>query len=222
MKNILIISAHADDEALGMGGTLSLLSRDKKNNLFWLIATKIWSPRWSKKAIQLREKAIDNMNYLHNFKEIIRWSYKDNMLEMEPVNDIQEKMIKLFDRIKPNIIFTPSCWDFNHDHKVIFDIVEMSSKAVYSPYIEEILAYEIPSSTEASFSTIKNFPSNLFYKIDSTIDEKIKQINFYTTEIYNFPHPRSEEYIKSLAKVRGVEAGTKFGESFVLLRGIRN
>ena len=161
------------------------------------------------------------MHKLHNFAEIIRWNYRDNMLEMEAVNNIQDKMINLFERIKPNIIFTPSCWDFNHDHRVIFDIVEMSSKTFYSPYIEEILAYEIPSSTEASFSTTKSFPSNVYYKIDSTIDEKIKQINFYTTEIYNFPHPRSKEYIEALAKVRGVEAGSKYGESFVLLRGIR-
>lgn len=221
MKNVLIISAHADDEALGMGGTLSKLSKGNKNNLYWLIATKIWNPKWSNKAIQSRERAIENMDKMHRFKEIIRWDFRDNMLEREPINDLQEKMIEVIERIKPSIIFTPSFWDFNHDHKLIFDIVEMSSKAFYSPYVEEILAYEIPSSTDASFMTIKNFPSNVYYNIESTIREKIKQIKFYTTELKKFPHPRSEEYIKALAKVRGVESGSKYAESFVLMRGIR-
>jgi LmbE family N-acetylglucosaminyl deacetylase len=221
MKNILIISAHADDEALGMGGTLSLLSKGGINNLYWLIATKIWNPKWSMDAIKSREIAIENMNKMHRFKEIIRWDFGDNMLDREPINDIQEKMIEVIDRIKPNIIFTPSFWDFNHEHKLIFDIVEMSSKSFYSPYIEEILTYEIPSSTDAAFMTVKNFPSNVYYNIETTIDEKIKQINFYTTEIKAFPHPRSEEYIRALAKVRGVESGVKYAESFVLLRGIR-
>ena len=221
MKNILIISAHADDEAFGMGGTLSVLSQNNNYKLYWLIATKIWTPKWSMKSIKAREKAIENMMNLHRFHEIIRWGFRDNLLERESVNDLQVKLIELFERIKPNTIFTPSKWDFNHEHKLIFDIVEMSSKPYYSPYIEEILAYEIPSSTDASFKSINNFPSNVYYNIDNAIQDKIKQIRFYDTEIKEFPHSRSEEYIEALAKVRGAESGMKYAESFALVRNIR-
>ena len=160
MKNVLIISAHADDEAFGMGGTLSILSKSKKYNLFWLISSKIWTPKWSRKELESREKAINNMNKMLRFNDITRWEFKDNLLEKESVNKLQVKMIELFDRIQPNIIFTPSIWDFNHEHKLIFNIVEMSSKPFYSPYIEEILAYEIPSSTDASFKSTRSRPWN--------------------------------------------------------------
>jgi LmbE family N-acetylglucosaminyl deacetylase len=221
MKNILIISAHADDEAFGMGGTISVLSQKNDINLYWLIATKIWVPKWSEDDLKSRNVAINKMNTMHHFKEIIRWDFNDNMLETEPTNNLQEKMIETFDRILPNVIFTPSRSDFNHEHRLIFDIVEMSSKPYYSPYIEEVLAYEIPSSTDASFKSIKNFTSNVYYNIEETIDKKIEQIKFYDTELHKTPHPRSEEYIRALAKVRGGEAGVKYAESFTLLRGIR-
>ena len=42
----------------------------------------------------------------------------------------------------------------------------------------------------------------------------------YKTEIREFPHPRSIEHIKSLAKVRGAMVGLEFVEAFYLVKGI--
>lgn len=218
-KKVLIVAAHADDEAFGMGGTLLKFSKDKNIDLFWLIATWPWEPKWNACQIEEREKAITSVQEKIRFNNIIRWGYKDNLLDTIPINELQEKFVELINELKPQQIFTPSNRDFNFEHKIMFEIVEMSSKPYYSDFIEEIFAYEIPSSTEAAFH--KGYQANTYYDVTDQIDEKLKLIALYSSEINSFPHPRSKEYVNSLARVRGAESGCQFAESFNLLRGIR-
>ena len=221
MRKILVISAHADDETLGMGGTLLRLSADKNTELHWLIVTKIWKPKWSVSDIDNREDSINSICKKIDFVTITRWDYKDNKLDTYPVNDIQEDMIKLFDLIEPNTIFTPSVWDFNHDHRLVCSIVEMSAKSYYSKYIEEIISYEIPSANDQAFKTVHSFTPNVYYDISANIDGKLDLLKCYDSELGKSPHPRSIEYIESLAKVRGSESGFEYAEAFHLFKSCR-
>ena len=221
MSKILIISAHADDESFGMGGTLLKLSEVKSNELYWLICTFIWEPKWTKEAIRSRLNAIDRLNERIGFREIIRWDYKDNCLDQVPLNELQEAMIGVLDRIRPGVIFTPSRWDFNFEHRMIFDLVEMSSKPYYSGYIKEILAYEIPSSSDASFSSGTIFPPNTYYGIEGYLEKKLELMQLFETELHAHPHQRSREYVQALAVKRGGESGFHFAEGFHLLRTLR-
>lgn len=221
MDKILIISAHADDETFGMGGTLLRYSLRSNHKLYWLIATQIWMPKWTEDHINSRQKAIDSLSESIRFEDVIKWKFKDNLLDTISKNELQEQLITVLDAIKPNIIFTPSYWDFNFEHRLICEIVEMSTKAYYSKYIEEIIAYEIPSSTEVSFPTHRNFPVNYYVDISEFIDKKIELIGYYDTECHEFPHPRSGEYIRILAKKRGAESGLNYAEGFHILRRIQ-
>ena len=106
MKKILVISAHADDETFGMGGTLFKLSKSPKNyKVYWLILSRIWSPKWTDDAIKSRKIAIKKISDALNFVKIEQWDYKDNLMDTYPLNEMQDKMINYFDKIKPDIIF---------------------------------------------------------------------------------------------------------------------
>jgi LmbE family N-acetylglucosaminyl deacetylase len=219
MKKILVISAHADDETFGMGGTLLKLSKFPKDyKMYWLILSKIWSPKWTDYAIKSRKKAIEKISNALNFIEVEHWDYKDNLMDTYSLNEIQERMIVYLDKIKPETIFTPSPWDFNFEHRMTFDLVEMSTKPFYSKYIEKIIAYEIPSSTDASIKMIKDFHFNYYVNIEDELAKKIKLMKYFNTEYFEFPHPRSEEYVRALSMVRGAECGFKNAEGFCLVR----
>ena len=221
MAKILIVSAHADDEIFGMGGTLLKLSKNEDYDINWLILSKIWEPKWSAKEIASRDIAIKKINELIGFESIHHWDYEDNKLDTYSINELQDRLILLIDQIKPEIIYTPSVWDFNHDHRIACELIEMSTKSYYSSSIKEIIAYEIPSSTDHSFSSIRKFTPNLYYDITSTIDDKLKALELFESELKLFPHPRSKDYVKSLAMVRGGESGVKFAEAFHILKSLR-
>ena len=119
MKNILIISAHADDEVLGMGGTMLRFAKQRTNvNVHWLIMTSVWLPKWTETEIAKRKKAIELVAEHLSIKSIEKWDYKDNLLDTYSKNELQEKLISFLDKLKPHTIFTPSPWDFNFESGV--------------------------------------------------------------------------------------------------------
>ena len=188
--------------------------------IFWLIITKVWSPRWSSDLCVKREEDITNISSVYQFDEVIRWEYKDNLLDTYPINDIQTKMIHIFDKLQPSIIFSPGPWDLNFEHTIAFNLVEMASNPIYSPYIKKIVIYEIPSSTELSFRCSDIFQPNFYVDISRFIEAKKENCTLYTTEIKEYPHPRSIEGIEVTARQRGMECGLQFAEAFRLVRGV--
>ena len=85
----------------------------------------------------------------------------------------------------------------------------------FSSNIEKILSYEVLSSTEWSTDCFK---PNVFINIETTLEKKIKALQEYKSELREFPHPRSIEGVKILAKKRGMESNFKAAEGFILIR----
>jgi len=48
---------------------------------------------------------------------------------------------------------------------------------------------------------------------------KLHALECYKTEIKNFPHPCSPEYLESLMNIRGSAINSKFAEGFMLIKG---
>ena len=65
-----------------------------------------------------------------------------------------------------------------------------------------------------------SFIPNTFVDISKHIEEKIKIMNVYKSELGQHPFPRNEKNIRALATVRGATAGCDYAESFILLKEI--
>jgi len=59
---------------------------------------------------------------------------------------------------------------------------------------------------------------NWFEDISDTLELKIKALEAYKTEMREWPHARSVEAVKHLAKWRGASVGFEAAESFIILR----
>ena len=169
------------------------------------------------------KRAQDNDGFIKFFKfdSMIQWNFPDNKMDTVSLDDYQNKMIKVLNSIKPDTIFCPGLSDWNKEHQIACDVVEMSTKPIYSPYIKNIYTYEIPSSTDWSFKSVRNFKRNYYVTLGGNeLNSKKTACELYSTEISQYPHSRSVEGVEILAKARGMEVGLDYAEAFMVMRSI--
>ena len=82
--------------------------------------------------------------------------------------------------------------------------------------VKEIYSFEILSSTEWNYPI--SFSPDTYYDISDTFDLKIQAMKEYTSELCEYPHPRSLEGIKLNAKYQGMRVGKKMVEAFKSVR----
>ena len=218
-KKILIIVAHTDDEAFGLGGTIAKHYKDK-DKIFAISFTDGVSSRGiNKKLKEDRLKAARNSAKILGFKWIENFDLPDNQLDTVSLLSIIKDIEKVKKKIKPDIVYTHFSSDLNIDHQII----SRATLTAFRPDIKdksfELRFFEVPSSTDFGFYKLKKiFKPNLYICIDSFWQKKIKAIKNYKNEIKKKPHSRSIEGIKNLAKYRGSTVGRKYVEAFEIVR----
>lgn len=81
--------------------------------------------------------------------------------------------------------------------------------------------YETISETDFAPALQENaFVPNYFVDISPYIDEKIKIMEIFSSELKPHPFPRSEQNIRALATYRGAQCGVGYAESFMILKDI--
>lgn len=221
MKNVLIVAPHPDDETLGCGGTI--LKYISKNIKFhWLIVTRITKEAgYSDSQIILRHKEINKIKKKYNFNSVTEMNFFTAKLDTYPLSLIIKEISKVIKKIKPDTIFFPNRNDIHTDHRITFDAVIASTKSFNSDFIKNLIVYETLSETHISMISDNNdFIPNLWIDIDKQINKKISIMKIYKSEFKNFPHPRSIDCIKSLAKLRGSEVNLRAAEAFKILRKV--
>jgi LmbE family N-acetylglucosaminyl deacetylase len=85
-----------------------------------------------------------------------------------------------------------------------------------------LLAFEVPSSTEWAFQQCEpTFRADVFMDVQGTIETKIKAMELYAGEMRPFPHPRSAEALRAIARRWGSVVGVEYAEVFSLVRAVR-
>ena len=219
MKNIVIISAHPDDEILGAGGTL-LKHRDNGDNIYWIIITNISEKQgFSAKDVNLRQAEIKKVANILDIKKTFSLDYPTMSLNSETVNEMIPKLSKVFSSVKPEFIYCLNRSDAHSDHRFTFDAVMACTKSFRYPYLKRVLMYECISETEfAPPLHEKAFIPNYFVDVSDFINKKIDALRCYASEMRKYPHARSYEALKSLSKYRGSSVGVKDAEAFCIER----
>jgi len=222
MKKVLIIVSHPDDEILGCGGTI-YNHISKKDKVYVYFTHEGSSGRFrdfknSKVLIDIKKRKDIALNLAKKFKyKIIEFGDIQNLnTSSEDKLKIIKKITKFINLIKPDIVYTHFNNDLNPDHNITHHIAVTACRP-NDFLIKEIYLMEISSSTEWKHSN-NIFTPNLFININ--INQKLKMIEFYKSEMRKNPHPRSKNKIKALAMYRGSQAALNYAESFMIYRKI--
>ncbi len=225
IKKILIITAHPDDEILGCGGTIARLNKEG-HTVYTLILGEGVTSRDNIRNINKRENEIINIksyaekaNKILGVKEVFFHEFPDNRFDTVPFLDIVKVIEKIKNQIKPEIIFTHYEKDLNIDHQITYKAVITATRPIKGETVKEIFSFEIPSSTEWNYPL--SFSPNVFYDISEIIDVKLMALEEYKTELREYPHPRSLEGVKLIAKNWGMKVGLNYAEAFKVVRIVK-
>ncbi|MDY0362212.1 MAG: PIG-L family deacetylase [Desulforegulaceae bacterium] len=218
---VLFISVHPDDETLGCGGTI-LKHRKNNDEIYWLIITGVSAGLgYSDEFIDRRRKEILQVSGAYGFKDVINLDFPAARLNNVDFSLLLDKISEAVQAVKPHSVYTINRTDIHTDHQIAAKAVMSSLKSFRAPFVKRVLMYECISETEIAFPLPENlFIPNSYSDITEFIDEKIKIMKIYSSEVQEAPYPRSIENIKSLARFRGSCVCTDFAEAFMLLRDV--
>jgi LmbE family N-acetylglucosaminyl deacetylase len=224
---ILVVVAHPDDEVLGCGGTIAKYSQNG-DEVYVLILGEGVTSRYlmrkgfsKKELVDLKKEAL-KANKILRIKKTCFCNFPDNRLDTVALLDIVKQIEKVKSKIMPEVVYTHHRGDLNIDHQITFNAVLTACRPIKGETVKEIYSFEIPSSTEWSFyGTFGNFTPNVFIDISDTIDKKVEAMKCYESELCEYPHPRSLEGIRIIAKRWGLVVGKKEVEPFILIRQIK-
>ena len=217
MNKVLVIAVHPDDETLGCGGAL-LKHKASGDSINWLICTTINKDHHD---YQDREKQIEKVSKLYSFDSVHNLRLKTMRVDEYSFSILIEKISRVINEIKPNIVYLPFKSDIHSDHRKIFESAFSCTKSFRYQFIKKVYMMETLSETEFAPSTqVDCFLPNTYVDISEFIDKKIEIMNVFTSEIDKHPFPRSEKNIRALATFRGASSGCQYAESFMLLKEI--
>lgn len=214
-NNILVIAAHPDDEVLGAGGTI-LKHIKNKDKVTLVILSEGETSRGNQTNTIKRLNQARKVSQLLGINNLYLEKLPDNEFDRISLLTIVKTLEKFLYSIRPNIIYTHNISDLNIDHQITAKSVITACRPQPQFFVKKILSFEILSSTEWQFAG--SFCPNEFVNITDYIEKKIRLVKIYEDEVRKYPHPRSLEGIKILAKYRGMQVGYHFAEAFQIIR----
>ena len=224
---ILVIAAHPDDEVLGCGATAARLVVEGHEVHFAILGEGLTSRHADRSAADaaklsaLHQQAHAAATKL-GVRSVTLRKLPDNRLDTVPLLEVVKIVEELVDGLQPEVIYTHHGGDLNVDHGVIHRAVLTATRPVAGQPVQQIYAFEVPSSTEWAFQRLEPvFRPNVFVDVTRTLEAKIAAMECYESEARKFPHPRSPEALRAIAMRWGSVAGCGAAEAFELVRSIR-
>lgn len=205
-KKALILAPHTDDGEFGCGGTIARMIDE---------GTEVYLAAFSSCEKSVLKKYPSNILV----DELKRATKKlgipsENLFlydfEVRIFNerrqDVLQTIIDLREKLNPDVVFMPSLDDIHQDHATI------AQEGLRAFKFCTLLAYEMPWNNLAFETTAFVFLKEKYIK------QKIEALKEYESQSHR-PYS-NEEFIRSLARIRGVQINTTYAETFNVVRWI--
>lgn len=205
-KRVLVLAPHTDDGEFGCGGTIAKLSEQGSQVFYAAFSACEQSvlPQFPKDILITEVKAATKQIDIKP-ENLILFDYQVRTFNFRR-QEILDNIISLRNDIKPDLIFMPSLNDIHQDHLTV------AQEGLRAFKFNNILCYEVPWNN-LSFNTICFSVLN-----ENQISKKIRALEEYKSQAHR--SYANEEFIRSLARVRGVQVNEQYAEVFDVLRFI--
>ena len=226
MSRVLVIAPHADDEVLGVGGTICRLSSEGHEVTVAILTGhgEEPHPHWPKSHWDhVRAEA----NHAHQLLGVHRTIYRELpavLVPDLPVHQVNQVVLEVFEEVRPDILFIPFLFDLHYDHRRISYACNVAWRPTseMGRNIREIYMYETLSETHWNIHQCEGgFLPTVHCDISGVfLTRKLEALAAFKSQIRPFPDARSLEGVEALAKMRGCTIGTNAAEAYVLVRKI--
>lgn len=220
MTCVLVISAHPDDETIGAGGTLArhIANGDE---VHWVVCTQPHAPCWSNAQIKQAAEQVERVAAFYPMRSVHRLGFPTVRLNTVPYMELSQRIQKVVDEVRPDVVYTTPRHDVNQDHRLVHDCTLVAVRPLPGTSVRFVLSYEIgPTTRYGLVSGATGFQPQVFVDITDHLERKLEAMQIYQAEVKEFPHPRSREGLELIARERGLSAGLVAAECFELARAI--
>jgi LmbE family N-acetylglucosaminyl deacetylase len=204
-RRVIVICPHTDDEFGCAGTILRLVGLNVPIKMIALSRCEQSVPDGYPRDILEKEfrECASRMGINRESLEI--WNFEVRHFP-ERRQDILERFVMLNKNYRPDLVIAPSSQDTHQDHATVFQESFRAFK------FSSIIGYEMPQN-------LVSFHNQGFVVLDAeTIDRKIFSLSAYESQ--SMRSYSSPEFIRSLAKVRGVQCNADYAEAFEVIRVI--
>ncbi len=223
--NLLVISPHPDDEALGVGGLIGKCKKEKSSVTILYISVGTSRQYVTKKTkLTSRMDEINNVNKFAKVDTLVSYTGEEFCrLDTLPQKELIEKIEDVIEKIKPTVIAIPSSSSYNQDHRAVFDACITALRPLPKTvrhFVPTVIEYYEPYFWSLRELRIPNIFLNLHEKYNkgTLLDFKINLYKCHATQVRDDPFPRSPENLIRMAHIYGKEIGVEIAEAYHLLR----
>lgn len=217
-NTVLVVAAHADDEALGCGGTIAKHINNGDSVTVLFMTDGVSSRDVESDEANIRVYASNKAMAVLGVKDIRQTCFPDNKMDSIPLLDVVKEVEVVIADIQPNVVYTHFAHDLNVDHRVTHNAVITACRPQSWSSVKKILSFEVLSSTEWNSPSHPTFRPQYIVDISKYWNVKLEALECYQKEMRSFPHSRSFECIEALATLRGATNGVKKAEAFFIER----
>ncbi len=206
ISRILVLAPHTDDGEFGCGGSIARFISEGKEVYYGAFSTAEESvpDPWPKDILKTEVKeATKRLGIPHS--KVIIFNFKVRELSYQR-QKVLEELVKMKNNICPDLVFLPSSNDLHQDHSTV------STEGIRAFKNTTILGYEIP------WNNIQFRAESFIILSEENINTKIHALDAYNSQ--KGRNYANEEYIRSLARSRGVQISSKYAEAFEVIRWV--
>ena len=225
-RRVLVIAPHADDETLGMGGTIARLTAEGARVTVAVLTGHgdephpLWPPETWERVRGEAKRAMEVLGV-----DDLRFAELPaaRVAEEPPwrLNRLTDELVR---EIEPDALYVPFPFDLHKDHRELFHSLSVAWRpsTEHGRRLREVHCYEVVSETHWNAPYLEpGFLPTCWVDISEQLETKLEAAACYESQLSPEPGPRSLNAVEALARWRGSQMGLAAAEAFVTVRLLR-